>query len=142
MYSAFGNEECQGSTDSALSIGHVALESAAYASLTKDDFSISTVHGKFDPTFLWAHPWKRVFLFTATWHVHITRHLIMKQPRNALLTSSDATRRQLNDLRITVHPAHVCSAVAVNAGEAIQRLGPEQVMPHYKTKRSALEASA
>jgi hypothetical protein len=42
---------------------------------------------------------------------------------------------QLNDLLITVHPAHVCSAVAVNSGEAIQQLGPAHVMPI--TRRSA-----
>jgi len=89
MYSAFGNEEWQGSTNSTLSVDHVALEFAAYASLTKDDFSISTVHGKFDPAFLWAHPSIEARF---PLHCHAARShysaLIMKQPRNALLVMS------------------------------------------------------
>ena len=62
----------------------------------------------------------------------------MRHRRNA--TFSEVTR-QLDDLRSQIEPMHVCNAVLVNAGEKVQKLGPQEIMPHYKRKRVAADIS-
>jgi hypothetical protein len=50
-------------------------------------------------------------------------------------TFSDVSR-QRDDQQLSNDPQNICEAVLLNAGEKIKKMTPEEIMPHYKSKRA------